>query len=77
MAIGPQTPATPESTALNRIADALFTQAKIQKRQAAVSEKMLAMQEANLAVTRQLESALTHKAETTGGWVGEKETSNG
>jgi len=58
---------TPESTALNRVADALFTQAKIQKRQANVSEKMLAMQEANLAVTRQLESALTHQAATSDG----------
>ncbi len=50
--------------ALNRIADALFAQAKVSKRQVAVSEKMLEMQEANLAVTRQLESAMTHKIET-------------
>ncbi len=55
---------TAASIALNRIADALFTQAKSQKRQVAVSERMLVLQEANLAVTRQLESALTHKAET-------------
>ncbi len=54
----------PVAVALNRIADALFTQAKSQKRQVAVSEKVLVLQEANLAVTRQLESALTHKAET-------------
>lgn len=48
---------------MNRIADALFTQAKVSKRQAAVSEEMLEMQRANLAVTKQLEAALSKRAE--------------
>ena len=57
-------PHTPESLALNRIADALFAQVKVQKRQTAISTELLELQKANLAVTRQLESALTHKVET-------------
>ncbi len=54
---------SPESVALNRIADALYSQAKVQRKQVAISERMLEMQAANLAVTRQLESAMTHKIE--------------
>ena len=51
--------------ALNRIADALFAQAKAQRegvkvseRQAAVQEEMCDLQKANLAVTMQLEQQL-------------------
>ena len=57
-----------ESDALNRIADALFTQAKVQRlqvrvaeRQCKVAESMAEMQKANLATTKALESALTGK----------------
>lgn len=45
--------------ALNRIADAIFAQVKVQKRAVAVSEEMLAMQKVNLAVTKALEESLT------------------
>ena len=44
--------------ALNRIADASFTQAKVSRQQLKVAERMCEMQEANLATTRALESAL-------------------
>ena len=51
--------------ALNRIADALFQQAKVSgrqlrvsERQAAIQEQFLELQQANLAVTKQLEAAL-------------------
>ena len=54
-----------EVEALNRIADALFQQAKalrsntkVFERQATCSEKMLEMQKANLAVTKLLEAKL-------------------
>lgn len=55
--------------ALNRVADALFQQAKAnrahvkaQERQVAISEQMLEMQMANLAVTKHLESELALRA---------------
>ena len=61
---------SPESAALNRIADALFQQAKVSvrqlrvsERQAAIQEQMLELQQANLAVTKQLEAALTRQVE--------------
>lgn len=51
--------------ALNRVADALFQQAKsharqvkVSERQVAIQESLLDMQQANLAVTRQLEAKL-------------------
>ena len=51
--------------AMNRIADALFQQAKAVQRQAKaaeksvlLSERLLALQEANLAVTKHLEATL-------------------
>ena len=54
-----------ETCALNRIADALFAQAKamrnqtdLQTRAVAVSEAMLEMQKINLAVSRALEQKL-------------------
>ena len=60
---------SPESAALNRIADALFQQAKVygrqlkvSERQAAIQEQFLELQQANLAVTKQLEAALTLQA---------------
>lgn len=53
------------SDALNRIADALFTQAKSQRKQVEVAERhvqiaeyMLKAQEASMSVTRQLEKRL-------------------
>jgi hypothetical protein len=55
--------------ALNRIADALFQQAKAYRAQVKVAEKQLAvaeamkeMQEANLAVTKHLEAELALRA---------------
>lgn len=51
------------SEALNRIADAIFAQVKVQKRAVAVSEDMLEMQKVNLAVTKALEESLTRKTE--------------
>jgi len=64
-----------QADALNRIADALFQQAKttgrqvkLMERQVEVAERMEEMQKANLAVTKQLEAALTiQSAGETGG----------
>lgn len=50
-----------EAAALNRVADALFTQAKTQRLQLKVAQEMCDMQKANLATTRALESALIGK----------------
>ena len=47
--------------AVNRIADALFQQAKAGRAQVKVSEQMLDAQKANLAVTKALEEQLTAK----------------
>lgn len=51
--------------AINRVADALFQQAKVQgrqlklqERQVAVQEELLELQAVNLSVTRQLEAKL-------------------
>jgi hypothetical protein len=51
--------ADPVAVALNRVADALFTQAKTQRLQLKVAERMCALQEQNLATTKALEEALT------------------
>ncbi len=60
--------------ALNRVADALFAQAKsharqvkVAERQVALQESLLQMQAANLAVTRRLEQALAEKTEHSNG----------
>jgi len=45
--------------ALNRIADASFTQAKVSRQQLKVAERMCDMQESNLATTKALEATLT------------------
>ena len=59
----------PVAEALNRIADALFQQAKahraqvkLQERQVAIAEEMRDMQKANLAVTKYLEAELALRA---------------
>lgn len=60
---------SPEASALNRVADAIFQLAKQQgrhnkltERQVEVAETLLAMQEANLRVTRHLEAELAARA---------------
>ncbi len=59
-----------ESDALNRIADALFQQAKatakqnkLMERQIECTERMEEMQKANLAVTKHLEATLALQAD--------------
>ena len=47
--------------ALNRIADASFTQAKVSRQQLKVAERMCEMQETNLATTKALEQALASR----------------
>ena len=58
------------AAAINRVADALFTQAKAFKQSAKAQEEsceiqreLLCMQKANLAVTLQLEEALKRQSE--------------
>lgn len=60
---------SPESGALNRIADALFQLAKQQQRQnklierqVTVSESLLEMQQTNLRVTQHLEAELAARS---------------
>jgi hypothetical protein len=53
------TDAADQTAALNRIADALFTQAKVSRLSLRVAQDMCAMQKANLATTKALEAALT------------------
>lgn len=59
-------PAADQTAALNRIADALFTQAKAMSRQVKVAEAqleltqtMLIIQQQNLATSKALEQSLT------------------
>ncbi len=61
-------PIHPVASALNRVADALFVQAKsharqvkVAERQVALQERLMEMQAANLAVTRRLEEVLAQK----------------
>ena len=60
---------TDVADAVNRVADALFAQVKVygrqlrvSERQAATQEQFLELQKTNLAVTKQLEAALTLQA---------------
>lgn len=60
--------------AINRVADALFQvakaqrlQVKVQERQCGFAEQMVALQKANLSVTRQLEAELAARVGDDGG----------